>query len=671
MTGTTTSSDSGGEPHHTNGASRHRTARLLHEVSLPQIAEGLHPALLPGISVEDNDHRFGVNKAVLGIAFGLVVGVIAWGVLAADSLHDASEVAFAVVTEDFGWFFGVLMLAVFGFMMWLGFGRYRSIRLGQDGEQPEFSTASWVAMIFAAGIGIGLLFYGPLEPTTHFTALPPTFEGVEPGSDQAMHLSLAQTMFHWGPIAWSIYALVGGAVAYASFRKGRAPLMSALLEPIFGARTRGPLGAFVDIFAIIVTLFGTAVSLGIGTLQIGRGVEIVAGIGPLGNAALVGIIALLGVAFVVSAVSGVKRGIRVLSNVNMVLTGAIALFVFVAGPTVLLLNLLPGALMTFLGEFPALAAQSGATSEDAQSFMSGWTTYYWAWWVSWTPFVGLFIAKISRGRTLREFVLTVIIVPTLVCLVWFTVLGGTSMWLEQAGAAMTDSESGQDMLFALLDNLPAGVVTSAIAMVCVGIFFVTSADSASIVMASLAEKGNPAPRRWNTIVWGSALAVIAAVLLVGGGSAALSGLQNLMMVTALPFAFIIVLVMVAWSKELARDPQTIRRRFARVALARGVREGIEQHGDDFVVGVVKAHPEKGAGAWLDTDDPGLTAWYSPGSGSAGAQLDDGTLLAEARNDESRADEDPAVDPSVVPVDPSPVPPAGSPDRPGPDAPGTA
>ncbi|QAY71548.1 BCCT family transporter [Xylanimonas protaetiae] len=610
MTGTTTPVP-GEEHRHRDGASRHRTARLVHEVTLPQIAEGLHPALLPGIGVEDNNHRFGVNKVVFGVAFGLVAAVIAWGVLGADSLHAASTTAYRVVTEDFGWFFGLLMVGVFAFMMWIGFGRYRSIRLGQDGEQPEFSTASWVAMIFAAGIGIGLLFYGPLEPVTHFTSLPPAFADVAPGSDQAMHLALAQTMFHWGPVAWSMYALVGGAVAYASFRKGRAPLMSALLEPIFGARTRGPLGAVVDIFAIIVTLFGTAVSLGIGALQIGRGVEIVAGVGPLGNGALVGIIAVLAVAFVVSAVSGVKRGIRVLSNVNMILAGVVALFVFVAGPTVLLLNLLPGGLMTFVAELPTLAAQSGATSDDAQEFMSSWTTFYWAWWVSWTPFVGLFIAKISRGRTLREFVLTVIVVPTLVCLVWFTVLGGTSMWLEQTGAALSQAGSAQDMLFALLDNLPAGAVTSAIAMVSVGIFFVTSADSASIVMASLAEKGNPAPRRWNTIVWGSALAVIAAVLLVGGGSAALNGLQNLMMVTALPFAVVIVLVMVAWSRELAHDPQTIRRRFAREALARGVREGIEQHGDDFVIGVVKAQPDKGAGAWLNTDDPRLTAWYSP------------------------------------------------------------
>ncbi len=201
----------------------HRAARLVHEVTLPQTAEGLHPALLPGISVEDNNHRFGVNKVVFGVAFSLVVAVIAWGVLAPDTLDSAAAAAFRVVTEDFGWFFGLLMTAVFAFMMWLGFGRYRGIRLGQDGEKPEFSTSSWVAMIFAAGIGIGLLFYGPLEPVSHFLTLPPVFEGVAPGSDQAMTFALAQTMFHWGPLAWSMYALVGGAVAYASFRKGRAP----------------------------------------------------------------------------------------------------------------------------------------------------------------------------------------------------------------------------------------------------------------------------------------------------------------------------------------------------------------------------------------------------------------------------------------------------------------
>ncbi|WP_234346632.1 BCCT family transporter [Cellulomonas timonensis] len=552
-----------------------------------------------------------MDRIVFGVAAAFVVGVIAWGVLSPDGLADFAAAGFVFVTTDFGWLFGVLTVVVFLFMMWLGFGRHRVVRLGQDDEKPEFSTISWVAMLFSAGIGIGLLFYGPLEPMTFFLDLPPAFADTTPGSDGAMHIALAQTLFHWGPVAWAYYALVGGAVAYAAYRKGRTPLMSALLEPIFGQRSHGVLGKVVDVFAIVVTLFGTAVSLGIGALQIGRGIEIVGGVGPLGNAVIVGVIAVLSVAFILSAVSGLKRGIRALSNINMALAGVLALFVLVVGPTVLLLNLIPGVLMTFVGELPALMAQSAATSPDAQGFMSAWTTYYWAWWVSWTPFVGMFIAKISRGRTLREFVTTVIVVPSVVCLIWFTIVGGTTMWLEQTGAAISEAASGQDMLFTVLNELPFGAVTSVLAMVSIVIFFVTSADSASIVMASLSEQGNPTPRRWTVVVWGVALASIAAVLLVGGGQVALSGLQSLMIVSALPFALVVILVMLAWAKDLARDPLTIRRRYAREALDQGVRAGIEEHGDDFVLGVVATAPDEGAGAWLDTDDPVLSDWYRP------------------------------------------------------------
>jgi choline/carnitine/betaine transport len=599
----------GGKPAHT--AAAQRTREVIREVTSPETIGGPHPALLPGIGVEQTSTVFGIDRTVFGVTITLITAVIAWGVISPQSLSDVASSGFALVTEDLGWFFGLLAIAVFVFMMWLGFGRHRAVRLGQDDEQPEFSTVSWVAMLFSAGMGIGLLFYGPLEPLTFFTDLPPAFEDLEAGSDQAMHVALAQTLFHWGPVAWAFYALVGGAVAYAAYRKGRSPLMSALLEPIFGRRTEGALGKTVDVFAIVVTLFGTAVSLGIGALQIGRGIEIVGGIGPLGNGVIIGIIAVLAVAFIFSAVSGVKRGIRALSNINMVVAGLIGLFVLVVGPTVLLLNLIPGVMMTFIGDLPTLMGQSAATAPDAQGFMSAWTTYYWAWWVSWTPFVGMFIAKISRGRTLREFVTTVIVVPSAVCLIWFTILGGTTMWLEQTGADISAGEDGQDLLFTVLHELPLGAVTSVLAVISIIIFFVTSADSASIVMATMSERGNPEPRKSTTITWGIALALIAGVLLAGGGELALSGLQSLMIVSALPFTLVVVLVMVAWAKDLARDPLTLRRRYAREALDQGVRAGIEEHGDDFVVGVVATPPDEGAGAWLDTDDPALTEWYQP------------------------------------------------------------
>ena len=628
------------EPNETGrrtAAQRARASRILEEVTSPKTVGSPHPALLPGIGVEQTHRRFRVDTVVFAVAAALVLAVIVWGVVRPAGLAAFAGAGFAFVTEDFGWFFGLLTVVVFGFMMWVGFGRHRAVRLGQDDEAPEFSTVSWIAMLFSAGIGIGLLFYGPLEPMSFFLDPPPAFAAdTVPGSERAMHVALAQTLFHWGPVAWAYYALVGGAVAYAAYRKGRIPLMSSLLEPIFGQRTQGLLGKVVDVFAIVVTLFGTAVSLGIGALQIGRGAELVAGVGPLGNAAIVGIIAVLSVAFILSAVSGLKRGIRALSNINMAVAGLLGLFVLVTGPTLLLLNLVPGSLMTFVGELPTMMGQSAASAEGAQGFMSAWTTYYWAWWVSWTPFVGMFIAKISRGRTLREFVTAVIVVPSAVCLVWFTVIGGTTMWFEQTGARLSEVDTGQDMLFALLRELPLGAVTSVLAIISIIIFFVTSADSASIVMASLSEQGNPEPRRWTTVLWGVALAAIAAVLLVGGGEIALSGLQSLMIVAALPFAFVVILVMVAWAKDLARDPLTLRRRYAREALEQGVRAGIEEHGDDFVIGVVATEPDEGAGAWLDTDDPALTEWYQPDGAEEEAAQQDAQARTDAADDR-RAD----------------------------------
>jgi len=624
MTTPPTPNSSGGEASHTGSGQPGRAARIVKEVNSPAVDDPIHPALLPGIGVERTNHTFGVNVPVFAVAAVMVVAVLAWGVLAPDHLSRVSGQAFDFTVTEMGWFFNIIMMGVFGFMMWVGFGPYRRIRLGQDDEAPEFSRMSWIAMLFSAGFGIGLLFYGPLEPLSHFLTLPPAYEHLEPGSQEAMNAAMIQTVHNQGPVAWSVYAVVGGAVAYSAYRKGRAPLMSSLLEPLFGRSTQGPVGAVIDIAAILVTLFGTAVSLGIGALQIGRGVEIVAGIGELGNAALVGIIAVLAAAFIISAVSGVKRGIRILSNINIVLAAVLALFVFVAGPTVLILTLIPSVGANYVGELPTMLGQSLTTSEDAEAWMAAWTTFYWAWWISWSPFVGLFIAKISRGRTLREYVCGTVLVPSVLVLVWFTVFGGSTMQAEADGAGISELPSSQDTLFGLLDQFPMATVTSVLAMVCILIYFVTSADSASIVMGGMAERGDEEPRKWNTTVWGLLLAAIAAVLLVGGGDVALNGLQSMMMVTALPFGVVVILIVIAWQKDLMRDPVVLRRRYASEALQQGVRQGIEEHGDDFVIGVVSTEPDEGAGAWLDTDDPRLSDWYDPAEEAAPAAGEHGT-----------------------------------------------
>ncbi|MSS85275.1 BCCT family transporter [Actinomycetaceae bacterium WB03_NA08] len=568
----------------------------------------LHPALIPGIGVSEDGPRFSINWPVL-IATGVVViSIIVCGLIAPDLLANASNTAVHWVSTNAGWFFSLLTVTVFVFMLIVGYSRKGNIRLGADDEKPEFSTLSWITMLFSAGMGIGLLFFGAYEPLAFFLDTPPGFD-FEPQSYDAARAALAQTLLHWGPLAWSYYALVGGAIAYVTYRRGRPGLISAILDPIFSEKTRGLFGPVVDGFAILVTLFGTAVSLGLGALQIARGVEIVSGIGPLGNGVVIGLMVAVTVLFLASAVSGIKRGIRLLSNINMMLVAIFCVFVFIAGPTVFLLNIIPSSALTFFADIGSMLSISGASGPEAADFLEAWTTYYWAWWVSWTPFVGMFIAKISRGRSLREFVTVTILVPSLVCLVWFGTVGGTAIWMEMNGAGISAAPTSQDVLFQVLTNLPWPLVTGVIVIISLVVFFVTSADSASLVMASITERGRPRPTKTLTIGWGVSLSLIAITLLLAGGEDSLSALQALVTVSALPFAVILVLLMVAWWKDLSRDPFILRQQYARIAITEGVRIGIQEHGDDFVFSAAESDPDQGAGAWLDSDDPELTQWY--------------------------------------------------------------
>ncbi|WP_308291589.1 BCCT family transporter [Microbacterium sp. G2-8] len=587
-----------------------------------------HPALIPGIGVEDTPRRFSTNWLVVAIAGVAVLAVAIWGFVSPEGIAAAGTAALTWTTDSFGWLFSLLAVVSIGFMLAIGYGRTGGVRLGSDDEKPEFSTTAWVAMLFSAGMGIGLLFWGPSEPLIYFADVPYGFDA-EPGSRDAMLTALAQSILHWGPIAWSFYALVGGAIAYAAYRRGRAPLISAVLSPIFREKTEGWIGSVIDIFAIIVTLFGTAVTLGMGALQITAGVEVVTGIGPLGNGAIVVVITVLTAAFVVSAVSGIKRGIRILSNINMVLAGIIGVLIFIGGPTLFLLNMVPAGATSFLGELWTMLSRNPAQGEEAAAFMGSWTNYYWAWWISWTPFVGMFIAKISRGRTLREFVTVVIIVPSIVCIVWFGVMGGTTMlYDEQTGGGLTEirGEAGNEgVLFGVFDvlqsnlvfggvELPISTVLSVAAMISIILFFVTSADSAAIVMGSMSQRGRPEPTTWITIMWGVLLGAASLALLLAGGENALSGLQSIMVVTALPFAVILIGILFAWGKDLRTDPYMLRRRFAKAAIAQGVRRGIEEHGDDFVFDATEVAPQHGAGSGIDTSDPTYTEWWTAATG---------------------------------------------------------
>jgi choline/carnitine/betaine transport len=445
-------------------------------------------------------------------------------------------------------------------------------------------------MMFSAGMGIGLMFYGVSEPLTHFVTPPPGTGGQ--GNSDAVQTAMATTLFHWTLHPWAIYAVVGIAIAYGVFRKGRPQLISSAFTSLIGKRhADGPAGKVIDILAIFATLFGSAASLGLGALQIGSGLEIISGIGKVGNGILVGIIALLTAAFIASAISGVEKGIQWLSNINMVLAVVLAVFVFVVGPTVFILDLVPTAVGSYFKDLAMMSARTEAAGGDGMSeWLSGWTVFYWAWWLSWTPFVGMFIARISRGRTIRQFVTGVLLVPSLVTLVWFAIFGGAAIHMQQGGIDLGGKSSPESQLFGMLDHMPLATLTSIIVMLLVAIFFVSGADAASIVMGTLSERGTLDPSRWVVVFWGVATGAVAAVMLLVGGDSGLTGLQNITIVAALPFVVVMIGLCVALVKDLRHDPLMVRRRYAAAAVEQAVVDGVTRHGDDFEITVEESRP---------------------------------------------------------------------------------
>ncbi|WP_081975342.1 BCCT family transporter, partial [Modestobacter caceresii] len=537
------------------------TGQTIDDVLDPDVPSHTHPAIAQPPS-QEHERRPKLDRTVFGIAAVVTLAFLAWGFLSPTGLGSASGSALGWIEGNLGWFFVLLASAVVIFVLWIAASAYGRIPLGGDGERPEFRTISWIAMMFSAGMGIGLMFFGVSEPLSHYVSPPPGTVAGE--TDAAVTTALATTLFHWTLHPWALYALVGLAVAYGTYRRGRGQLLSSAFTSLFGRGVaEGPAGKVIDVLAIFATLFGTAASLGLGALQIGSGLEILGWLGPVGNAATVGIIAVLTAAFVASAFSGIARGIQWLSNINVVLAFVLALFVFVVGPTVLILNLVPTALGSYLADLPELAARTNASGGDlVAEWLSGWTVFYWAWWISWTPFVGVFLARISRGRTIREFITGVLLVPSVVTLLWFAVFGGAGIDAQRSGQDLAGQATAEGQLFGLLQELPFATVTSVIVMLLVGIFFVTGADSASIVMASLSERGTREPTSKMVVFWGLLTGGVAAVMLLVGGDEALQGLRNLTIIAALPFAVVMIGLAVALTKDLRSDPMVLRRAYA-------------------------------------------------------------------------------------------------------------
>ncbi|MBM6546663.1 BCCT family transporter [Janibacter sp. YIM B02568] len=553
-----------------------------------------HPALEP-LVVPQHDQPGRLDKIVFGVTAALAIAFVVWGGVSTATLANASAGGLDWVVTNAGWLFSLTATGFVFFVIWLAAGKYGSVPLGRDDEGPEFRTVSWIAMMFSAGMGIGLMFYGAAEPLAHYVTPPPGTG--EPGHEASTRTAMATTLFHWSLHPWAIYAVAGLAIGYGVFRKGRPLTISGVFEPLIGRRrVHGATGKVIDVFAIFATLFGSATSLGLGALQIASGAQIVGWASGPSNVLLVGIIVVLTICFIISAVSGVAKGIQWLSNTNMVLALALALFVFVVGPTIFILNLLPTTLGTYFQHVMEYSARTNAQGEEGvEAWLSGWTIFYWAWWVSWTPFVGMFIARISRGRTIREFVTGVLLVPSVVSLVWFSIFGGAAIDAEAKGAELAAAESAEGTLFALLGTMPWATVTSVLVMVLVAIFFVSGADAASIVMGTLSENGTLEPTRPTVLFWGVATGAVAAIMLIIGGSDALSGLQQVTIIASLPFVVIMVGMAASLLKDLRSDPMVVRGQYARAAVEQAVVEGVTEHGDDFALSVDRAAPGEGAG----------------------------------------------------------------------------
>lgn len=425
------------------------------------------------------------------------------------------------------------------------------IRLGGADATPDFSRLSWFAMLFAAGMGIGLMFWAVAEPIAYYTDWWGTPLNVDPKNEQAADMAMAATLFHWGFHPWAIYGVVGLALAFFAFNKGLPLTIRSAFYPLLGERTWGRAGDVIDVLAVVTTIFGLATSLGLGAQQAASGLHYLFGVSE-GLGTQITVIVLVTLVAIVSVVKGLGGGVRVLSNLNMLMAVALLAFVFILGPTSDILSTIGS---TAVGYAENILPLSNWVGREDDKFFHGWTVFYWAWWVSWSPFVGMFIARISRGRTLREFMASVLVIPVLVTLVWMAVFGGTA--LEQAQSGIGELANGLNSvslaMFQMLDNLPLAQVTSMIAIILVLVFFVTSSDSGSLVIDSITSGGKldaPVPQR---ILWASLEGAIAAALLFGGGSEALKALQAGAITAGLPFTIILVLMSISLIKALAKE----------------------------------------------------------------------------------------------------------------------
>ncbi|WP_156203282.1 glycine betaine uptake BCCT transporter [Candidatus Syntrophocurvum alkaliphilum] len=466
----------------------------------------------------------------------IILLIAAIGIYNPILLEEISTTIYTYIIEWFGWTYQLIVFLFLIFCIGLAFSKYGNVKLGKDHEKAQYSYFAWLSMLFAAGMGIGLIFWGVAEPLSHFMNPP---DHIPNTSGDAAAFAMRYSFFHWGLQAWAIYIVMSLSLAYFTFRRDMPPLISSTFYPLLGDKIYGYPGHLINVLAIFATVFGVATSLGLGALQINSGLSMLYGI-PDSIQFTIIIIGVLTILFLISGVIGLDKGMQIISKFNMLLALLLLLFIVIIGPTTYIFNVF----ISTLGEYTNRLLEMSLQTFPFQGYdwTQAWTMFYWAWWIAWSPFVGLFIARISRGRTIKEFILGALFVPTLITFIWFSVFGGTALNLElNKGIAIANAATNEasTALFIMFQQFPFSEILSIIAVILLVLFFITSADAATFVLGIMSSNGDMHPRPIKKLVWGLTQSILAAVLLISGG---LVALQQMSIAAALPFSLIMVLM---------------------------------------------------------------------------------------------------------------------------------
>ncbi|NTU88953.1 MAG: BCCT family transporter [Actinobacteria bacterium] len=486
------------------------------------------------------------GKHVLVISAIIVAAFVLFGAVFPDQLASGANWLFNVLTGDFGWLYLITVFGLVIFAVGIAISRYGKIKLGKDDDKPEFTNFQWFAMLFGGGMGIGLVFWSVAEPIMDFVSPP----SADPQTVAAMHESMQTVFFHWGISPWVIYAVAGLALGYFAFRKDRPFLVSSAFEPLLGDKVNGPIGKAIDILAVFATIFGVATSLGLGAAQITGGLGFVYGVTP-STLLTCAVIAIITALFTLATMSGLHKAMQLVANIKIWLSVAFMVFIFVFGGSVFICNLFTTSLGSYLGNFitKSLWMENG-------SFVAGWTVFYWAWWIAWAPFCGQFVARVSKGRTIREYLFAVMLLPAGFGLIWLGIYGGAAFNIDAITGGAIQAAVANDYttgLFALLQQLPAYAITAPLAIALIVFCFWGAANSATYVLAMLTSNGDMEPSKKLRAGWGIAQGAVTIVCIIVGGTTILKILQTVSIVAAFPYMFIMILMCVSIYKALRSE----------------------------------------------------------------------------------------------------------------------